>query len=44
MLRAGAIQAKLTVSEPGDQYEQEAVRVAKQVMRMPERHIQPAST
>ena len=29
-----ALQAKLTVNEPGDQYEQEAARVADQVMRM----------
>src|SRR5262245_33673244 len=36
--RAGGrfIQAKLTVSQPGDQYEQEADRVAEQVMRMPD--------
>jgi len=32
----GSLQAKLTVSEPGDQYEQEADRIAEQVMRMPE--------
>src|SRR5947208_1515727 len=31
-----ALQAKLTVNEPGDQYEQEADRVAEQVMRMPD--------
>jgi hypothetical protein len=30
------LQAKLTVNEPGDQYEQEADRVAEQVMRMPD--------
>jgi hypothetical protein len=29
-------QAKLTINEPGDPYEQEADRVAEQVMRMPE--------
>jgi hypothetical protein len=29
------LQAKLTVSQPGDVYEQEADRVADQVMRMP---------
>lgn len=34
MLRAGAVQAKLTVNTPGDKYEQEADRVADQVMRM----------
>lgn len=32
----GTIQTKLTVSPPGDIYEQEADRVAEQVMRMPE--------
>jgi outer membrane protein OmpA-like peptidoglycan-associated protein len=30
------IQAKLTVNQPGDRFEQEADRVAEQVMRMPE--------
>ncbi len=30
------VQTKLAVSTPGDQYEQEADRVAEQVMRMPE--------
>ncbi|MGB5636775.1 MAG: DUF4157 domain-containing protein, partial [Waterburya sp.] len=30
------IQAKLTIGQPGDKYEQEADRVAEQVMRMPE--------
>jgi hypothetical protein len=30
-----AIQPKLVVNEPGDTYEQEADRVAEQVMRMP---------
>jgi hypothetical protein len=40
---AGNIQTKLQVSNPGDQYEQEADRVAEQVMRMPEsRHAQVA--
>ena len=34
------IQAKLAVGQPGDKYEQEADRVAEQVMRMPERHMQ----
>lgn len=40
------MQAKLTVNEPGDKYEQEADRVAEQVMRMaaPEdsKEVQPA--
>jgi len=37
-----ALQAKLTISTPGDQYEQEADRVAEQVMRMPDTtlHVQ----
>lgn len=30
------VQAKLRINEPGDQYEQEADRVAEQVMRMPD--------
>ncbi len=34
------IQAKLAVNQPGDQYEQEADRIAEQVMRMPGRQIQ----
>ena len=33
--RAPLLQAKLTVSQPGDAYEQEADRVAEHVMRMP---------
>jgi hypothetical protein len=36
LLRSGVVQAKLTVSPPGDPYEQEADRVAEAVMRMPE--------
>ena len=32
-----AIQAKLTVGQPNDQYEQEADRIADRVMRMPDR-------
>lgn len=36
LLRSRRMQAKLTISEPGDQYEQEADRVAETVMRMPE--------
>ncbi len=34
------IQPKLTVNTPGDKYEQEADRVAEQVMRMPEPKMQ----
>lgn len=30
------IQAKLTVNDPGDEYEQEADQVADQIMQMPE--------
>ena len=36
LLRARALQAKLSVSHPQDVFEQEADRVADQVMRMPE--------
>src|SRR4051812_47118778 len=36
LLRTGAIQAKLTVGKPGDIYEQEADRVAEQVIQIPE--------
>lgn len=36
------IQTKLTVNTPGDVYEQEADRVADQVMRMPEPNLQRA--
>jgi hypothetical protein len=35
LLSSGGIQAKLQISQPGDQYEQEANQVADQVMRMP---------
>ena len=34
------IQAKPAINTPGDQYEQEAHRVAEQVMRMPEPQVQ----
>ncbi len=34
------IQTKLTISQPGDKYEQEADRIADQVMRMPEPKVQ----
>ena len=36
LLQSGAIQPKLTIGQPDDVYEQEADRVAEQVMRMPE--------
>jgi hypothetical protein len=37
-----AIQTKLAINKPGDEYEQEADRVSEQVMRMPEPQLQPA--
>lgn len=40
LLLSYAAQAKLTVNQPGDRYEQEADRVANTVMRMPE-HATP---
>ena len=36
LLRDGVIQAKLTVNQPGDKFEQEADRVAEQVLARPE--------
>jgi len=39
-LKAGVIQAKLKISRPGDIYEQEADRLAEQVMRMVEPQVQ----
>jgi hypothetical protein len=33
LLRSGAVQAKLTVNQPGDRYEQEADRVAEEVVQ-----------
>ncbi|MCE8425220.1 MAG: hypothetical protein J5U17_05525 [Candidatus Methanoperedens sp.] len=36
LIKSGALQAKLSIGQPGDVYEQEADRVAEQVMRMPE--------
>jgi hypothetical protein len=44
MVRAGVIQAKVKVSEPGDPYEQEADRVAERVMRMPARELEEEET
>mgnify|MGYP000875915458 CR=1 FL=1 len=40
---ASTFQPKLTISQPGDPYEQEAERVADQVMRMPEPVVQRAA-
>lgn len=40
LFKSGVIQAKLRIGQPGDIYEQEADRVAEQVMRMPEPLVQ----
>jgi Domain of unknown function (DUF4157) len=40
LFKSGIIQAKLKIGQPGDIYEQEADRVAEQVMRMPEPRMQ----
>lgn len=40
LMKSEALQAKLTISAPGDRYEREADRVAEQVMRMPEPAVQ----
>ncbi|MBC2702725.1 MAG: DUF4157 domain-containing protein [ANME-2 cluster archaeon] len=40
MVRSGALQAKLRIGQPGDVYEQEADRVADEVMQMPEPGVQ----
>ncbi len=40
LIKSGTLQAKLRISQPNDIYEQEADRVAEQVMRMPEPAIQ----
>ena len=40
LIKSGALQAKLRIGQPGDKYEQEADRVAEQVMRMPEPQVQ----
>jgi hypothetical protein len=39
LIQSGAIQAKLTIGKPNDIYEQEADRVADQVMRMSEESL-----
>jgi|GEM_PF-2506444 len=41
LINSGALRAKLRIGQPGDIYEQEADRVAEQVMRMPEQAVQP---
>jgi len=40
ILRAAGAQAKLTIGQPSDEYEQEADRVADQVMAMPDPKLQ----
>lgn len=40
LIKSGVLQAKLKVGQPGDIYEQEADRVAGQVMRMPHMQVQ----
>jgi hypothetical protein len=39
---AGVIRTKLAINKPGDEYEQEADRIAEQVMRMPDLQLQNA--
>jgi Domain of unknown function (DUF4157) len=41
-LVAGAIQTKLAINKPGDEYEEEADRISERVVRMPEPQIQRA--
>ena len=43
MLKSGVIQGKLKIGQPNDIYEQEADRVAEQVMRMPVPEVQMKS-
>jgi len=40
IVKSGALQAKLRIGQPGDKYEQEADRVADEVMRMAEPEMQ----
>ena len=40
VLRSSQVQAKLTIGQPNDKYEQEADYVADEVMRMPEPGVQ----
>jgi hypothetical protein len=44
LLHAGVTQAKLTVGQPGDRYEQEADRVADRVMSIPYPLVRPEKT
>jgi hypothetical protein len=39
LLRSGTLQAKLRIGQPGDVYEQEADRVADEVMQMEDSHV-----
>lgn len=39
LFRSGVLQAKLRIGQPNDAYEQEADRVADQVMRMPDNTV-----
>jgi len=41
---AGALQTKLAVNQPGDEYEQEAERISEQIMRMHEPQLQRVCT
>ena len=43
LFESGFIQGKLTIGKPNDKYEQEADRVADEVMRMPEPQVQRQS-
>lgn len=40
LLKSGAVQAKLNITQPNDRYEKEADAVADKVMRMPESQVQ----
>ena len=44
LIKSGILQAKLRIGQPGDKYEQEADRVAKEVMRMPAPQTEPRAT
>lgn len=39
LLKSGAIQAKLSISQPGDIYEQQSDRIAEWVMRIPDSEV-----
>ena len=41
VLQPPLVQAKLAINQPGDEYEQEADRVAEQVMRLQDPVLQP---